>query len=60
MQTYTFDELSKRAKGHAVRLYCSDPEILAILDRSPRGYGIVDPAFRAVDWRYTEHGERIA
>ena len=60
MQTFTFNELSDRAQGIAVRLYCSTPEILEWQEKHGNNYGKVTPAFIAIDWRYTEHGERVA
>lgn len=60
MQAYRFESLSKNAQKKAVALYCSDPDLLKWQEEHGNRYGIVTPAFNAMGWIFTEHGERIA
>ena len=63
MQTYTFKELSKRAKALAIVRYGEDQaitELVAELMEKGSEYETPEHTFLLANWRYTEHGERVA
>lgn len=63
MQSYTFKELSERAKVSAKARYYEDQaisELVAELRESGDTLAPVDHVFLLANWRYNEHGERVA
>lgn len=62
MQSYTFKELSWRAKIAVANRYRNEPEVSQYILANPlpvREDGHFNP-FNALPWRFNEHGERIA
>lgn len=57
MTSYAFHELTPRAQDLAIDRYISDPIIHEI--QRWQGLGIYDTLLN-LDWRFTEHGERVA
>ncbi len=57
MNSYWFHELTPRAQELATERYISDPIIREI--QRWQGLGIYDTLLNS-DWRFTEHGERVA
>ena len=63
MQSFTFRELSLTAQANAMARYSEDQAIVELaceLIQYGVDYEIPENIFFLANWRYTEHGERIA
>lgn len=63
MQSLTFNELTRRAKDLAIARYSEDQAITDLVAKlMDKGIECETPEhiFLLANWRYTEHGERIA
>lgn len=60
MKTYTFDELDEQGQKAAVFRYASNPDVLSWQEEHGNSFGLISRALTAQNWRFNEHGERIA
>jgi len=60
MQTYTFSELTKRAKTNAINRYGEEQAVAEVIETAKTEDITTENAFNSLAWRFTEHGERIA
>jgi len=63
MQSFTFRELDLDAQANAMARYSEDQSIVELASELMQygiEYEIPENIFFLANWRYTEHGERVA